>query len=254
MTDDLAWDLWCENLCTRLIREIPELEDAYRKEMQFRRNRTVSVHTTFENLLKPNIINLLRSGRDREAPRKMFSLLESMCGDEDARVRDVAVMSVFKGLESNEELQELMDPYLGPLSKRAVQDLTQARNLWNSKVNSRLLEKFPELEQVYREELKSWRDEEPGAHTVYGELLNPYLRNLLESGDNPDALKRAFDLVEAMCGDEDVHVQEVAVVTVLEGLEWNSEWREAMRPYLGPLSKQAVRDLARDWRGEVLDW
>ena len=253
MKEDLTWGPWCKDLCATLIKEIPDLEGAYLKEMKSRGNRTTGALITFENLLKPYIVRLLSSGEGTEALTKLFELLEAMCGDEDARVREVAVKSVFKRLEWDEELRELMDPYLGPLSKQAVRDLTRSRNLWNRKVNARLIEEFPELESAYREDLKSWRGEEPGPHTIYGEFFNPYIRDLLESGDQPDALKRVFNLVEAMCGDEDVRVQEVAVVTVLAAFEWNSELREFLEPHLGPRTKEALSEMAL-WRGEVLDW
>ena len=250
MTEDSTWGQWSENLCARCIKELPELENALRQEMESRANSTTGALITFERLLNPYIIDLLRSGNDPGALKNVFRLLESMCGDEDDRVREVAVISVFKRMEWNEEWRELMNPYLGPVSKQAVQDLTQARNLWNSKVNARLIEEFPELEDAYKEELESWDNEMPGPHTIYSIVLNPYIVELLESGGNTEELRKVFDFVEAMCGDEDARIQEVAVVTVLEELEWNPEWLRLMMPCLGPLSEEAVNYLAEFWRGD----
>ncbi|MCY3820168.1 MAG: hypothetical protein OXH52_12520 [Gammaproteobacteria bacterium] len=49
-------------------------------------------------------------------------------------------------------------------------------------------------------------------------------------------------------------MQEVAAVTVLEELQGSPEWLNLMRPHVGPLARQAVRELAQFWRGELLDW
>lgn len=114
----------------------------------------------------------------------------------------------------------------------------------------KLVEDIPEVEFEYKELCEGWHDEPPGLHIVYGDVLTPYIIRLLESGNNSEGLRRVFNLVEAMCGDENVGVQEVAVVTVLEGLEWNPEWRRLMMPYLGPLSKEAIEYLAEFWRGD----
>ena len=252
MTEELAWGPWSESLLTRLIEEIPELEGAYRKRFGCRGNSAMDTLRTFQRLLIGYTFDLMRSGKNTDEIRRYFGLLESMCSDGDHRVREVAVRCVFEILEDDEDRRDWMSPYLGDLSRQAVRDLTEARVLWNRKVNERLFEVFPELEEPYLREIKRPGDEEPGPPWVYDELLNPHVRKLLESGDQPAALRKAFDLVEAMCGDEDERVQEVAVVTVLEGLAWKPEWREAMMPYLGPLTKEAW-DVMIHWRPKPLE-
>lgn len=120
-------------------------------------------------------------------------------------------------------------------------------------LGAKLIEEIPELEDAYRKLLDWWGEETPGPHIIYGDVLTPYIIRALES-DDPAAIRKAFELLETLIADEDVHVQEVAVVTVLEQLQDNEEWLRLMRPHLGPLGKQAVRDLAQFWRGELLDW
>ena len=121
-------------------------------------------------------------------------------------------------------------------------------------LGTKLIEEIPELEGAYRELLDWWGEETPGPHIIYGDVLTPYIIRALESGDEPTAITKAFELLETLIAHEDVHVQEVAVVTVLERLQDNEEWVRLMRPHLGPLAKQAIRDLAQFWRGELLDW
>ena len=121
-------------------------------------------------------------------------------------------------------------------------------------LGTKLIEEIPELEDAYRKMLDRWGKETPGPHIIYGDVPTPHIIRVLESGDDPVAISKAFELLEALIADEDVRIQEVAVVTVLEQLQDNQVWLRLMWPHLGPLSKQAVRDLAQFWRGELLDW
>ena len=121
-------------------------------------------------------------------------------------------------------------------------------------LNAKLVEEIPELGEPYRKKLEWWGQETPGPHVIYGDVLTPHIILLLESGDDAEAIKRAFGLLETLLAHEDVRVQEVAAVTVLEELQGKPEWLNLMRPHVGPLARQAVRELAQFWRGELLDW
>ncbi|MCY3623706.1 MAG: hypothetical protein OXH68_18610 [Gammaproteobacteria bacterium] len=134
--------------------------------------------------------------------------------------------------------------------------MTDKRNggLRYEDLGAKMVEEFPELEDAYRKELEWWSPDEPGPHVVYGNLLNPYIIRLLESEDSPETVQRAFDLVETLLAHEDVYVQQVAMVTVLEELQGKPEWLRLMKPHAGPLARQAVRELAQFWRGELLEW
>ena len=116
-------------------------------------------------------------------------------------------------------------------------------------LGKRLIEEIPELEEPYRRELEWWGEEKPGPHVIYGDLLTPYIVRLLEAGDNPDAIKRAFGLLETLIADEDIDVQAVAVVTVLDRLVGNAEWISLMMPYVGPMARKAVQDLTEGSQG-----
>lgn len=107
----------------------------------------------------------------------------------------------------------------------------------------KLIEEIPELERAYRKEIEWWGEEKPGPHVIYGDVLTPHIIRLLESGDNPEAIKRAFGLLEMLIADEDIEVQAVAVVTVLDRLVGNAEWMRLMKPYAGPLATKAVQEL-----------
>ena len=253
MTEESAWGRWCEDLCTKLIVEMPELEEAYRKSLKLPGSPRTGVHGIIENVLRHHIINLLTSGADPEALRRAFGFVEAMCRDKDGRVREVAKKAVLERLEAVGEWGSPWEPYLGPSSKGAVKELTEERLRLYHRSCGMLLDFIPSLEDAYQKELAEWEGEMPGAHNVFAEVLNPYIRKLLETGDDLEAIKSAFDLVEAMCADENEYVQEVAVVTVLEGLEWNPDWRESMMPFVGPLTKEALDEMVR-WREKPLEF
>lgn len=118
-----------------------------------------------------------------------------------------------------------------------------------NELGMRLIEEIPELAEAYSRELEWWGEEKPGPHVIYGDVLTPHIIRLLEAGDNPDAIKRAFGLLETLIADEDIEVQAVAVVTVLDRLVGNAEWVRLMMPYLGARVRREVQDLTEGSRG-----
>lgn len=101
----------------------------------------------------------------------------------------------------------------------------------------RLLEVVPELRDAYNEELEWWAPDQAGPHIIYGDLLNPYLTNLLESGGNPDALKRIFGLLEEIIGNPNEPIRSVAAASVLEYLWSEKRWRDEASNWMGPRTR-----------------
>lgn len=75
-----------------------------------------------------------------------------------------------------------------------------------------LLERFPEIEDVYKQE-KDWVEDLP--HLVFGTIFNPYFLRLLKS-ENTNKIVEAFKFLEDMANSSDTKVQEILVVTILE--------------------------------------
>ena len=121
-------------------------------------------------------------------------------------------------------------------------------------LGSKLIVAIPELEDLYRKELEWWGEETPGPHVIYGDVLTPHIVRLLESGTDVDAIRRAFGLLETLIADSDIEVQAVAVVTVLDWLVGNPKWLRLMKPHVGPLAREAVRDLIAGSQEEQLNW
>lgn len=90
-------------------------------------------------------------------------------------------------------------------------------------LHEKLVEAIPELEKAYKEELEDW-DEFPGNHNILGNVLNPFLVELLEQPNKQNLKQRIFAFLELMALSEDVKVQEVLSVTVLERLGDSGEF------------------------------
>jgi hypothetical protein len=113
-------------------------------------------------------------------------------------------------------------------------------------VCEKLVEHVPDVKEKYEAELKWWSPEKPGAHVVYGDILNPYLAVLLQSGDEA-TLRRVFDFLEVLSRSEDPRVQELVAVTVCEYLGSDSErLREASR-FMGPATLKHSREVEKFW-------
>lgn len=107
----------------------------------------------------------------------------------------------------------------------------------------KLVEVVPEIRPQYESERQWWGEDMPGAHIIYGDVLDPYLISLLESCDQEDTLKRIFAFLEELANHEDAHVQEVVAVTVCEDLGANKKLLEKARKYMGDTTFRFSREV-----------
>ncbi len=111
-------------------------------------------------------------------------------------------------------------------------------------VNAALVEALPELREKYEEETAAW-GEEMGPHVIYGDLLNPFIAELLDSPEDPvteERLRRVFAFLEKLLADPDPDFSDVARTTVAEDLESDPVRLQRGRSYMGPLMAEAARD------------
>lgn len=117
-------------------------------------------------------------------------------------------------------------------------------------VDQELIKSLPEIREPYEEELKSWTGEEPGQHNIFGNVLNPFLLDLLQKDSNEGLIKRAFDFIEQMATSNDEKVSNVVQVTICEQLGDDKIILEKARKYMGQktleLSKDAEKFLGRE--------
>ena len=112
----------------------------------------------------------------------------------------------------------------------------------------KLIEAIPELQQECAEDLQYWINHMNMAHIIYGDVLNPFLITLLESGKREELLKRIFTFLEVLANHDDVRVREVVAATVCERLGGHKEeLLEKARAYMGPKTLQIVAKLEEYW-------
>lgn len=114
-------------------------------------------------------------------------------------------------------------------------------------LDQELLKSIPELGPLYDKEMEWWKDEKPGAHIIFGDLLNPFLHWLLEEGVNQALIRRIFIFLEKMANSSDVRVQEVVAVTVLEALMDKKIILEKAKEYMGQSTMRVLTDLEKFW-------
>ena len=105
-----------------------------------------------------------------------------------------------------------------------------------------LIELFPELRLEYEKELEWWHPDKPGDHIIYGDILTPYLINLLKNEGSEEKLGDIFSFLETLATCDDIRVQEVVSVSVLQYL-WGAQdlldkARKIMPPGLKNISKE----------------
>ena len=111
-------------------------------------------------------------------------------------------------------------------------------------INEALVDALPELRDKYEEELAAW-GEEMGPHVIYGDLLNPYLAQLLDAPDDRrtnETLRRVFGFLDQLLAHPDPDFSDVARTTVAEDLESNRRRLERARPFMGPLMAEETRN------------
>ncbi len=109
---------------------------------------------------------------------------------------------------------------------------------WN--LVDHLLAEVPELRPAYGEELKLWLPDKPGPHVVYGNLLTPYLIELLEQNTDTATLRRVFSFLEQLAASSDRHVKDVAGASVLEGVGDRQFWKDRALSYAGPCTRDML--------------
>ena len=109
-------------------------------------------------------------------------------------------------------------------------------------LNKLLVDKLPNLQQKYAEEI-SWQEgDETGSHVVYGDVLTPYLSECI-SKDNQKALKLVFGFLENLLELNDEYVTEVVSFSVLESLACFMREKDYLTIYLGQKCKEILDEI-----------
>lgn len=84
-------------------------------------------------------------------------------------------------------------------------------------LNTKLLEKFPELIDAFNEET-SWQEGiSTGSTVVFEDVFMPFIINAIEK-DMTDVIKKIFEFVEELVTSNDEYAKNVAEVAIIENI------------------------------------
>lgn len=122
-----------------------------------------------------------------------------------------------------------------------MKDLTYAN------VAEALIEAVPDLRERYVEERRWWAEEKPGPHIIFGDILNPYLIDLLDAGGNDEKLCKVFQFLECLAKHDDVRIQELVAITVCERLGKRRDRLKKAHKFMGAHTRQFSEEVETFW-------
>lgn len=116
-----------------------------------------------------------------------------------------------------------------------------------SNLSIELISHVPELRSNYEQELELWDGKDPGAHNIFGDVLNPFLLKLLDENNNKQLLSRIFAFLEKMAISQNKLVQEVLACTVLERIGDDKIILEKAEQFMGEATKKICIEINKGW-------
>jgi len=106
-----------------------------------------------------------------------------------------------------------------------------------------LVKSFPSLKEKYLDEV-SWQEgDDTGSHTVYGDVLTPYLVNSIAI-NNVKEVTQVFNFLEDVLRLEDNYSNEVIAYSVLENIACLFQRNNSLKSYLGQYTKKLLDELS----------
>lgn len=112
------------------------------------------------------------------------------------------------------------------------------------RLSDELVKRVPELRHPYKRELRHWDEEQPGPHTIFGNVLVPIIFTLLDSGKGKGTLKRVFDFLEELSLDPDPDVRDVVGQAVGEEFWDHPDLFAQAKRFMGP---ETIRIISAAW-------
>jgi len=106
--------------------------------------------------------------------------------------------------------------------------------------------RLPELSAGLDRERQLWAPDPPGQDIVLGDVLVPYVLQLMRTAStHSDELRRALAVVDDLAANPDPKLEWLAVISVLEALEDHPELLERSLQWLGPAARSRLP--TREW-------
>ena len=112
----------------------------------------------------------------------------------------------------------------------------------SAELNKMLVNKLPNLKERYFDEVNWQEGDETGSHTVYGDVLAPYLTECILKDSKQEYLV-VFDFLEELLALNDKYATEVVALSVFESLAYLFKERNHLRSYLGEKCKRGLDDV-----------
>lgn len=114
----------------------------------------------------------------------------------------------------------------------------------SKKMNLLLKRNFPNLIDKYNKEVEWQEGDETGSHTVYGDVLAPYLIECVKKNKEPEVVK-ILQFVEQILELNNKYSNEVIAFSILERIEY--EYRDSLllNKNYGKLTLQIINEIRR---------
>ncbi len=112
----------------------------------------------------------------------------------------------------------------------------------SAELNRILVNKFPILREKYLDEVEWQEGDNTGSHTVYGDVLTPYLTECILE-DRREEIQIIFDFLEELLMLDDKYADEVVYLSVFEGLTLLFKEKTYLKSLLKEKSKKALSDV-----------
>jgi hypothetical protein len=112
----------------------------------------------------------------------------------------------------------------------------------SKKLNIMLIESFPNLIQKYKEEVEWQEGDNTGSHTVYGDVLAPYMVECIESKNESEVIK-ILEFIERILKFNNKYSDEVIAFSILERIEYEYRDSALLNNNYGELTKKVIDEI-----------
>jgi hypothetical protein len=113
-----------ERASEQLVLHIPELRDAYRRELEWWGSEAPGAHVVYDEVLIPYISALLTSGEDQTLKR-VFEFIERLATAADTRLRDLVAVTICEPLLADRAGLDQARRYMGKETRRILKKVQQ---------------------------------------------------------------------------------------------------------------------------------
>lgn len=109
-------------------------------------------------------------------------------------------------------------------------------------LNRLLIDRFPELEKKYHDEVDWQEGDETGSHVVYGDVFAPYIEKNIVQQNNTE-IQKAFAFIEEVLARSEKYSDEVIMFSVLERLLADKNQLQSCKKFWGKYTEQTIKKM-----------